>query len=85
MADILSFSVQSGSNGNCIYVEAGDTRLLFDAGVSGKTLRARMAEHDRLPTEVDALIISHEHSDHIRCAGIFPVRRDALMTTCFAR
>ena len=44
MSDIVTFSVQSGSNGNCIYVEAGDTRLLFDAGVSGKTLRRRMAE-----------------------------------------
>jgi hypothetical protein len=32
---MLTFSLQSGSNGNCIYVEAGGTRLLFDAGISG--------------------------------------------------
>ena len=63
--------MQSGSNGNCIYVEAGDTRLLFDAGVSGKTLRRRMAEHGRLPDDVQALVISHEHHDHVRCAGIY--------------
>ncbi|GJM24776.1 MAG: metal-dependent hydrolase [Phycisphaerae bacterium] len=68
---MVTFSVQSGSNGNCIYVETDDARLLFDAGVSGKQLEQRMAEHNRSPRDVDALLISHEHSDHVRCAGIF--------------
>ncbi|NOX59647.1 MAG: MBL fold metallo-hydrolase [Planctomycetes bacterium] len=68
---MVTFSVQSGSNGNCIYVEAGDARLLFDAGVSARRLEQRMAEHGRSPHGVDALLISHEHSDHVRCAGIF--------------
>ncbi len=68
---MTTFSVQSGSNGNCIYVEAGETRLLFDAGVSGRTLKVRMAEHGRSPYDADALIISHDHSDHVRCAGVF--------------
>lgn len=71
MSQILTFSIQSGSNGNCIYVEAGETRLLFDAGVSGRTVRDRMAEHGRRPEDCDALIISHDHSDHTRCAGIY--------------
>jgi phosphoribosyl 1,2-cyclic phosphodiesterase len=71
MSVIRTFSIQSGSNGNCIYVEAGDTRLLFDAGVAGRTARGRMAIHDRRPQDVDAMIISHEHADHIRCAGVF--------------
>ncbi len=68
---MVTFSVQSGSNGNCIYVETDDARLLFDAGVSGRQLQQRMAEHGRSPHDVDALLISHEHSDHIRCAGVF--------------
>ncbi len=68
---MVTFSVQSGSNGNCIYVETGDARLLFDAGVSGRQLEQRMAEHGRSPHDVDALIISHEHNDHVRGAGIF--------------
>jgi len=68
---MITFSIQSGSNGNCFYVEAGDTRLLFDAGVSGKRARDRMAEHGRCPDDVDALFISHEHGDHIRSAGVF--------------
>ncbi|MCZ6652562.1 MAG: MBL fold metallo-hydrolase [Planctomycetota bacterium] len=68
---MVTFSIQSGSNGNCIYVEAGDTRLLFDAGVSGKRAKERMAEHGRCPSDADALFVSHEHGDHIRSAGVF--------------
>lgn len=64
-------SLQSGSNGNCIYVEAGGVRLLFDAGISGSTAAERLAHHGRDIRRVDALIISHDHSDHIRSAGIF--------------
>lgn len=68
---MLTFSLQSGSNGNAIYVEAGDVRLLFDAGISGKSAAERMARHGRDIRDVDALIISHDHIDHVRCAGIF--------------
>jgi phosphoribosyl 1,2-cyclic phosphodiesterase len=64
-------SLQSGSNGNCIYIEAGGKRLLFDAGISGATAAERLARHGRDIRQVDALIISHDHSDHIRSAGIF--------------
>jgi len=64
-------SLQSGSNGNCIYVEAGDQRLLFDAGISGKRAAARLAEHGRDIRDVDALVISHDHADHARCAGVY--------------
>ncbi len=73
---MITFSIQSGSNGNCIYVEAGDTRLLFDAGVAGKRAKERMAEHGRCPQDADALFISHEHTDHIRYAGVFQRRFD---------
>ncbi len=66
---MLTFSLQSGSNGNCIYVEAGEVRLLFDAGLSGKQAEARMQLHGREIRDVDALIISHDHDDHVRCCG----------------
>ena len=36
-------SLQSGSNGNCFYVESGDVSLLFDAGISGKQAAVRLA------------------------------------------
>jgi len=64
-----TFSLQSGSNGNAIYVETNGVRLLFDAGISGVTAQRRMAVHDRDIRDVDALIISHDHADHVRCAG----------------
>jgi phosphoribosyl 1,2-cyclic phosphodiesterase len=64
-------SLQSGSNGNCIYVEAGEIKILFDAGISGKQAAESLAMAGRDITGVDALIISHDHSDHIRCAGIY--------------
>lgn len=66
-----TFSLQSGSNGNSIYVEADGVHLLFDAGISGKVAERRMAAHGRDIRDVDALVISHEHTDHIRSAGIF--------------
>jgi phosphoribosyl 1,2-cyclic phosphodiesterase len=68
---MLTFSLQSGSNGNSIYVEADGARLLFDAGISGATAARRMAEHGRDIRDVQALIISHDHVDHIRCAGVY--------------
>ncbi len=68
---MLTFSLQSGSNGNAIYVEADGQRLLFDAGITGATAQRRMAVYGRSMGEVDAVIISHEHVDHIRSAGVY--------------
>lgn len=68
---MITFSLQSGSNGNSIYVEADDVRLLFDAGISGKRAEGRMRVHRRDIHDVNALLISHDHVDHIRSAGIF--------------
>ena len=64
-------SLQSGSNGNCIYVEADGVHLLFDAGISGRQAEQRLATHCRDIRDVDALVISHEHRDHSRCMGIY--------------
>lgn len=68
---MITFSLQSGSNGNAIYVEANGVRLLFDAGISGIMAQRRMAVHGRDIRDVDALVISHDHIDHVRCAGIY--------------
>ncbi len=66
-----AISLQSGSSGNCIYVETGGVRLLFDAGISGIQAAERLAAHGRDIRKVDAVIISHDHGDHIRHAGVF--------------
>jgi phosphoribosyl 1,2-cyclic phosphodiesterase len=59
----------SGSKGNSIFVEAGDSRLLIDAGLSASELLRRLASIGIDGAEIDAIIISHEHTDHIRGAG----------------
>jgi phosphoribosyl 1,2-cyclic phosphodiesterase len=64
-----AISLQSGSSGNCIYVETEDTRLFFDAGLSCIETARRLAARGKDIRKVDALIISHDHADHIRCAG----------------
>jgi phosphoribosyl 1,2-cyclic phosphodiesterase len=64
-------SLQSGSNGNCIYVQARGVRLMFDAGISGSQAQQRLDGHGQNIAQVDALLISHNHSDHARSMGIF--------------
>jgi phosphoribosyl 1,2-cyclic phosphodiesterase len=64
-------SLQSGSNGNSLFVEAGGVRLLFDAGISGIQAERRLASHGIDIRSVDALIISHDHTDHVSHSGIY--------------
>jgi len=68
---VKTFSCQSGSNGNCIFVQVGRTRLLIDAGISGKRAEGRMAARGQDIRRVDALLLSHDHSDHTQAAGIY--------------
>ncbi|NOX54553.1 MAG: MBL fold metallo-hydrolase [Planctomycetes bacterium] len=68
---MLTFSLQSGSNGNAIYVEADGVSLLFDAGISGRQAELRLQQFGKDIRDVTALLISHDHADHIRCAGIY--------------
>ncbi len=68
---MIAISLQSGSNGNCIYVEAGGVRLLFDAGICGADAERRLALYGRNIREIDAVIISHDHADHVRFAGVY--------------
>lgn len=55
----------SGSNGNASYVETDETRLLIDVGFSGRQIRQRLAALARVPENLTAILITHEHSDHI--------------------
>ncbi len=63
--------LQSGSKGNCVFVEAGGKRLLIDAGISGKQARLRLNEAGYDINTVDALLISHDHSDHASALGVY--------------
>ncbi len=63
-------ALASGSNGNAIYVETADVRLLFDAGLSGKALAVRARARGVDLSRLDALLLSHNHADHVAGAGV---------------
>ncbi len=52
-------------------MESEGTRLLFDAGISGIQAQKRLALYDRDVRDVDGVLISHDHADHVRCAGVY--------------
>ncbi len=68
---IYSCSLQTGSNGNCFYVETPDTRLIIDAGISGKQAQQRLADKKRDIWMADAILVTHDHIDHSGNAGVF--------------
>ncbi|MDO4298924.1 MAG: MBL fold metallo-hydrolase [Lachnospiraceae bacterium] len=63
-------SIASGSSGNCIFAGTEHTSILIDAGISGKKVAEGLKELDRKPEELDAILITHEHSDHIKGLGV---------------
>ncbi len=60
----------SGSKGNATYVEAGGRALLIDAGFSGKEICRRLTEAGGSMARVEGVLLTHEHNDHIKGAGI---------------
>lgn len=56
----------SGSKGNCIYFGTKETRILIDAGIGAKTLKQRLGEIGVDLSDIDAILITHEHADHIK-------------------
>ena len=63
-------SLYSGSSGNSIFIATETTKLLSDAGLSGKKIIEALGSIGEKPSDLDAILISHEHSDHIKGAGI---------------
>ena len=66
----MFLSLVSGSSGNCSLVSDGKTSILVDCGLSCKRLEAALLKAKVLPGEISAILITHEHSDHISGAGI---------------
>ncbi len=58
-------SLGSGSEGNGLLVECGDTRVLVDCGFSLTETRSRLARLGLAPDDLDAILVTHEHSDHV--------------------
>ena len=63
-------SIASGSSGNCIYVGSDTTHLLVDTGISKKRTEEGLAQIDISLQDVDGILITHEHADHIGGLGV---------------
>jgi len=64
----------SGSRGNAILVCSSRTRILVDAGLSGKQLNQRLDKSPAKGSDLHALLITHEHTDHVQGAGVLSRR-----------
>ncbi len=69
-------SLVSGSGGNSYAFSDGEQHFLVDAGLSGKQIESRLAQIDVDPRSLSGILISHEHMDHIKGAGILSRRYD---------
>ena len=63
-------SIASGSSGNCIYIGSDDTHILVDAGISNKRIQQGLKDIGLKGEELAGILITHEHSDHIRGLGV---------------
>ncbi len=66
----MFLSLVSGSSGNCSLVSDGKTSVLIDCGLSCKKLEEALLKAKTNPEDISAILITHEHSDHIKGAGI---------------
>lgn len=63
-------SIASGSSGNCIYVGSENTHVIIDAGISGKRIEQGLNELGLSISDLDGILVTHEHSDHIASLGM---------------
>ena len=67
-------SIASGSSGNCIYIGSDRHHVLVDAGIGRKRVEEGLAALDLSPADLDGILITHEHSDHISGLGVLSRR-----------
>lgn len=60
----------SGSSGNVTYIESDKRKLLVDCGLSGKKTTALLSQINRTPDELDGILVTHEHKDHVHGVGV---------------
>lgn len=68
--NLVVIPLASGSKGNATYITDGEQGILIDCGISTRQLRARMSQQGYANGPLDAVLITHEHSDHVAAARI---------------
>lgn len=63
-------SLYSGSSGNCLFVSSNNTKILIDCGTSCKKICDGLASINSSIDEIDAILVTHEHSDHVQSLGM---------------
>lgn len=61
----------SGSKGNCCYIETNQTKILIDLGINCKTTEQKLKNINVTPNEIDAIFITHTHTDHTDGLKVF--------------
>ena len=69
-------SLYSGSSGNSLLVESNSTKILVDCGVSGKKIVTALANLEVDITDIDAILVTHEHLDHVQSLGTISKKYD---------
>ncbi|MBQ7583030.1 MAG: MBL fold metallo-hydrolase [Lachnospiraceae bacterium] len=69
-------NIASGSSGNCTYAGDDETHLLIDAGISGKRIEAGLNGLDLTTADLNGILVTHEHTDHIGGLGVIARRYD---------
>lgn len=67
MMKFISFG--SGSSGNCYYIASEKTAILIDAGISIRKIKRYFKDYGIKPSMIKAILITHDHADHIKAAG----------------
>lgn len=71
--------LSSGSKGNTTYIETPKAKILLDCGNSSKYIMTKLAELNVYPSDIDAILITHVHSDHIKGLEVFTKKIEAMV------
>ena len=69
--------IASGSKGNCCYIETKETKILIDIGLNCATIERKLKEKNIDPDEIEAILITHTHKDHIEGLRVFNKKHKA--------
>lgn len=69
-------SLYSGSSGNCLFVDSNNTKILIDSGTSCKKICEGLSMVNSSIEDIDAILVTHEHSDHVQSLGMISKKYD---------